>query len=380
MSDAQGRDREPIAGEPIEGSAAPAPPADDLGRAGQRGGATGAASDAATADRRTEPGDSPANGADAGEVPGTRREFRSGTGAVDTVATPQDDERLTERAADAPAAGEPDYAALAAELDELENRGATTALPTRAADAPRDEAGQPARKPDPWFEPADTTQTFTASDAYEAPPAAPAITASEPVSPEHAEPAPPAAQLPIFVQAPEPPRLKGNRGASGAIGILAALVFAVLYFGATLGSRALLGQVTMDNIADASLELLTSFELWVPVVIFFLGFWLLGVIVNRARWAAWVLLGLFVGVIAYAGHIVGQLVQAPFWRLARSEGLQLVEEQLLAPLAIAAFVFGREITIWFGAWAARRGARVSERNAEAQAEYERTLEAGPKLS
>ena len=49
------------------------------------------------------------------------------------------------------------------------------------------------------------------------------------------------------------------------------------------------------------------------------------------------------------------------------------------PLAIAAFVIGRELTIWFGAWVAARGRRVTELNREAQREYERTLEAGPQL-
>ena len=65
--------------------------------------------------------------------------------------------------------------------------------------------------------------------------------------------------------------------------------------------------------------------------------------------------------------------------LTASEGAQLIEDQLYAPLAIAAFVIGRELTIWFGAWAAARGKRVTELNVEAQREYERTLEAGPQL-
>jgi hypothetical protein len=42
-------------------------------------------------------------------------------------------------------------------------------------------------------------------------------------------------------------------------------------------------------------------------------------------------------------------------------------------------VIGRELTIWFGAWVAARGKRVTELNIEAQREYERTLEAGPQL-
>ncbi|WP_345752685.1 ABC transporter [Microbacterium rhizophilus] len=363
MSDAKGPSSEPRDGEPIEGDTnlVPAP---------------------------AEPGT--AEG-DTGDIPATRREARVTTGATDIVATPEDDAPVTRPSADEPvadepadrpatapaaeqpAAEEPDYAALAADLDDLENRGASTTVTTRAADAER--------KPDPWFEPADKTQTFTASDAYDAPAAPPAVTASEPVAPEpSAAPTAPPAQLPIFVQAPEPPRMRGNRGAAGAIGVLAALVFAVLYFAAKLGFGAVNGEVSLDNLADAALQTATSLGFWTTVVVFFLGFWLLGALVNRSRWAAWVLLGVFVGAIAYAGHILGALVDVPFWTLTASEGAEEVGRQLLSPLAIAAFVFAREITIWFGAWAARRGARVTERNADAQAEYERTLEAGPRLA
>ena len=91
------------------------------------------------------------------------------------------------------------------------------------------------------------------------------------------------------------------------------------------------------------------------------------------------ILGLLVGAVAYGGHLLGQLFEAPFWTLTASQGAELVEGQVLAPLAIVAFILGREITIWFGAWVAARGARVTELNNEAQREYERTLEAGPQL-
>ena len=193
-----------------------------------------------------------------------------------------------------------------------------------------------------------------------------------------AEPmAPPAAPQPIFVQAPEPPRELGNRGTAGAIGLVATLAFAILYLGATLGLGALAGDVTGENLATAALAPLTTWAFWVPVVVFFLAFWLLGAFVNRARWGKWVIFGLLVAVATYGGHILGQLFQAPFWRITTSETADLVNEQLLAPLAIAAFIFARELTIWFGAWVARAGARKKALNAEAQAEYERTLEAGP---
>lgn len=193
-----------------------------------------------------------------------------------------------------------------------------------------------------------------------------------------AEPmAPPAAPQPIFVQAPEPPREIGNRGAAGGIGLLATLAFAILYLGATLGLGALAGDVTAENIATAALAPLTTWAFWVPVVVFFLAFWLLGAFINRARWGKWVVLGLLVAIATYGGHLLGQLFQAPFWRIPASEAVDLINEQSLAPLAIAAFIFARELTIWFGAWVSRSGARKKVLNAEAQAEYERTLEAGP---
>ncbi|WP_426188439.1 ABC transporter [Microbacterium sp. TWP3-1-2b2] len=187
-------------------------------------------------------------------------------------------------------------------------------------------------------------------------------------------------QQPIFVQAPEPPRDRGNRGTAAAIGLLATLVFAILYLGTALGLGALAGDVTGENIGEAALAPLTTWGFWVPVVVFFVGFWLLGAIINRGRWGLWVVFGIIVGLFAYAGHILGQLFEAPFWLISTSEGNELVGSQLLAPLAIAAFVFGRELTIWFGAWVARSGARKTELNIEAQREYERTLEAGPTLS
>ncbi|MDR6866699.1 hypothetical protein J2Y69_001292 [Microbacterium resistens] len=187
------------------------------------------------------------------------------------------------------------------------------------------------------------------------------------------------AQLPIFVQAPEAPRPRGNRGTIAGIGLLAALSFAILYLGAALGLGALEGRVTGENIGTVVLDHLRSWTLWIPTAVFFIGFWLLGAIINRGRWGFWVIFGILVGAVAYGGHILGELFAAPFWSQAAAKNLDIVDAQLLAPLAIVALVIGRELTVWFGAWAARSGARKNVRNAEAQREYERVLEAGPQL-
>lgn len=254
-----------------------------------------------------------------------------------------------------------------------------------AADAPATGEAPTAPEPDPWDSPEAASLNYTSSPtpapaADDSPTVVvpPAVTPSEPVVAEPAVVAA-AAPQPIFVQAPEAPRPRGNRAAAGAIGLLAAVAFAVLYLAVWLGVDAIKGDVTGENVGTTALEALATWSLWVPVVVFFIGFWLLGAIINRGRWGAWVVFGILVGVAAYGGHILGALFQAPFWNLTASEGATLVEGELLAPLAIAAFIIGRELTIWFGAWAAARAKRVTELNVEAQREYERTLEAGPQL-
>ncbi|MEV8267991.1 ABC transporter [Microbacterium sp. NPDC076911] len=229
------------------------------------------------------------------------------------------------------------------------------------------------------YAPSDDAVT-TAYAPADAPTEVAPVTPSEPAIEYVAPAATGYAQQPIFVQAPEAPRPRGNRAAAGAIGLLAAIAFGVLYLGAWLGFGAITGAVTIDNVGTAALDALATWSLWVPVVVFYVAFWLLGAIINRGRWGAWVIFGLLVGVASYAGHILGALFQAPFWTLTASEGAALVEAEMLAPLAIAAFVIGRELTIWFGAWVAARGKRVTELNVEAQREYERTLEAGPQLT
>lgn len=210
--------------------------------------------------------------------------------------------------------------------------------------------------------------------------AAAAVTPSEPASETVVAPAAVApAPQPIFVQAPEAPRPRGNRAAAGAIGLVAALSFAVLYFAVWLGLDALSGDLTTSNVTEFALAAVGSWTLWVPVIVFFIAFWLLGAIINRGRWGSWVIFGLLVGFASWGGYLLGVLFQEQFWNITASQGAQLMADHILAPGAIAAFIIGRELTVWFGAWAASRGKRVTELNVEAQREYERTLEAGPQL-
>lgn len=275
------------------------------------------------------------------------------------------------QAEDAPVV-DPDIAAFeAAEREHPGTFEVTTAGEASAVDAPeevpvRDEVVSPA-----YAEVPEPTVTY-------APPVG--VSGDAETQVVAAEPAVAPAPQPIFVQAPEAPRPLGNRGVAGAIGLLATVVFAALYLGVILALATISGEVNSQNIVDVLLANLATWTFWVPVVTFFLAFWLLGAIINRGRWGKWVIFGFFVAAATYGGYLLGQLFQAPFWRLTPADGVELITNQFFAPLAIAAFVIARELTIWFGAWVARSGARRTELNAEAQREYERTLEAGPSLA
>lgn len=202
-----------------------------------------------------------------------------------------------------------------------------------------------------------------------------------------AEPVAPAAQQPIFVQAPEAPLVRGNRLTAGLIGLIAAASFGVLYLIAIAGLSAFsYSDFVMEStfvrrgFGDTMVSALGSWVFWMPVVTFFLGFWLLGAIINRGRWGTWVIFGLLVGVAAYGGFVLGFMVQEQFWTRSAEVTTVLAQEAFLSPLAIVALVLGRELTIWFGAWVARIGTHKEAQNAEAKREYEHKLEAGPVLS
>jgi hypothetical protein len=305
---------------------------------------------------------------------------QTGADAGTDAASP--DPSWYDRPTDTAAAAEPSGESASAATPYDDTSGAETVAPDadRAAadrfDTYRGSADVDAPQTDAERAEAERYESYRYdADSYDT------TTATTPaVVPPVAAPTETARAQPIFVQAPEAPRLRGNRGAAGAIGLLAAVAFAVLYLGVRLALGLIDGSVTGDNVGSTVLAALSSAAFWVPVVVFFIAFWLLGAVINRGRWGAWVVFGLLVGLASWFGHILGQLFQAPFWLLTASEGARLVEEQLLAPLAIAAFVIGRELTIWFGAWVASRGRRVTELNTEAQREYERTLEAGPQLA
>lgn len=177
----------------------------------------------------------------------------------------------------------------------------------------------------------------------------------------------------LYMQTPMSPDLKGNRGAGVFIGLLATVVFAIVYAGAiaawqaahfppsTFLEQGLLPWVLNWSFAAASLA-------------FFVGFVLLVLIFGKAGWWAYVLGGLLVAALVWAATVATDALLAqfagenvswhPYW-LATDFGLTFP--------AIAAALVAREVSVWFGAWVGARGRKVKRQNAEALAEYEASL-------
>jgi hypothetical protein len=183
-----------------------------------------------------------------------------------------------------------------------------------------------------------------------------------------------AAQRPVYVQAPTPPKKKGNRGFGVLVGVLATVVFGALYFVALLLTPLLSG--TAVDYAATTMTILTSAAFFVPVIVFFLAWVLLIVVLTRAPWWGYVIGGFIVALITYAGALGGALAQNAF-EVAPSQVPSFLLAQALTPAAVLAFIIAREVPIWFGVWVGKRGRSVRARNIEAREEYERVLEAGP---
>jgi hypothetical protein len=181
---------------------------------------------------------------------------------------------------------------------------------------------------------------------------------------------------PIFLQRPEPPKKKSNRGVGILIALVGTVAFAVLWAAAVVIVGSLL--TPSDEFMPALLQFFTggvAFGLrgWAPILAFFIGMVVLIQIVNRARWWAYILGGLFVAVFVYFVYIGANLVDAQYWTRTPDEFSVLLRGAWVNPFAVLAGVIAREISIWTGAWLAARGRKLKARNAEAQADYEQQV-------
>ncbi|MFC0680724.1 hypothetical protein ACFFGH_23070 [Lysobacter korlensis] len=167
----------------------------------------------------------------------------------------------------------------------------------------------------------------------------------------------------VYVAAPQPPKRKGNRGMGALIALLAAVIFLVVYVLFILLLQPVFG-TGLDT------DFLRNPRFYIPVLLFAIAFILLALIVNRAGWWSFVLGSLFVGMITYFGTI-GALLLLRATALTPETAVLAFRQLLVSPTAIAAGLVAREVALWAGAVISARGRRVTARNAEARAEFER---------
>jgi hypothetical protein len=179
----------------------------------------------------------------------------------------------------------------------------------------------------------------------------------------------------IYVQAPTPPRMRGNRGFGIIVALVGTVLFALLYAGVSY--LLFLSQRDPGEAADALTQFLMSFAFWAPVVMFFVGFALLAVVVNRGAWWYYAVFGLLVAVLVYLAYLGGALATVQAWTRPVEEVQGFIGDRWFDPLAIVAFIIAREIPVWLGGWIASRGRAVGERNRLAREAYDRELAAGP---
>ena len=176
---------------------------------------------------------------------------------------------------------------------------------------------------------------------------------------ETAEAAPAPRHEVIVVDAPVPPRKKGNRG----IGIL-------LAFAGTIVFTALLA-VAAFLIPAAQGGSLTDPKFYFPPILFFIGSSLVSIVLNRAGWWAHIAGSVVVGLIVWFGSASLVLVSEGMLRMNQTEANEAFYAALFAPLSIVAALVAREVAMWIGAILARRGRSLKVRNIEAQQAYER---------
>ena len=230
----------------------------------------------------------------------------------------------------------------------------------------------PASDPAPAADPVEgaNASLAAAAAAASAPPTpepAPAAAPSEgaPVAPAtwqlDESPETPAPQY-VVVEAPQPPRRRGNRG----IGTLLAIAGAVIYGGILVGVGAILELLA----GRSDFAFLQDWHFYLPTAIFALAFVVLVLLVNRAGWWSHIFGSLFVGLAVYLGTASSSAI-IDVW--LGSADPTTIASGLATPFVIIAGVLAREVAVWWGSLIAYRGRRVTARNRAQQEAYEREL-------
>lgn len=166
-----------------------------------------------------------------------------------------------------------------------------------------------------------------------------------------------------YVEAPVPPKKKGNRGLGVLVAVLATVVFAAFYAVAVAIIRSVQGGLF-------AFDFLLLPPYYVPVLFFLGAFVLLVLLVNRGAWWAYILGSLVVGLVVYFGTIGVALLVDGIVLLTPSEAADAFGVALSSPYVIAAALIAREVSMWSGSLISYRGRKVKLRNAEARVAFD----------
>lgn len=174
---------------------------------------------------------------------------------------------------------------------------------------------------------------------------------------------PPQPQV-VYVNAPQAPVNKSNRGFGVLIAIAATLVFIVaLVIVMAIVYGSLYGAVNFGYLGQAAF--------YVPALFFLVGIVALALILNRAGWWTHVIGSVVVALFVYFGTIAVLLLGSNVIMQTPEIAAEQFRQGLVDPFSISAALVAREVTIWAGAIIASRGRKVKLRNADAQAEFQR---------
>ncbi|MDH6179900.1 hypothetical protein M2152_000082 [Microbacteriaceae bacterium SG_E_30_P1] len=193
-----------------------------------------------------------------------------------------------------------------------------------------------------------------------------AVQEPEPVAPQQPEPVVAPEPQYVYVHTPPPPARKGNRGVGIAIAAASALIFFVVFI-------VIVAFINLSRTGEFSFDFLANGTIYLPVLFFLLGFAVVVVLANRANWWAYILGSILVALVVYFGTIGAVMLTNNVILRTPEEAAAMFAAGLVDPIVITAALLAREVSLWTGALIARRGRRVTARNVEARAAWEREV-------
>jgi hypothetical protein len=178
---------------------------------------------------------------------------------------------------------------------------------------------------------------------------------------------------PTYLNAPERPKTRSNRGLGILIAVLATVVFAAANLAATYG--VLILRYGDGKALDYAKSYVTGWEFWVPVAVFLLAFIALVAIVNRGRWAAYVFGSIFVAALVFIAYFAAALLTGRMWEKTPDELRSFTGDYFQSNIpylwiAVIASFIALEVVIWFGAWIAFHGQNAKRRTISEQAAWD----------